>query len=230
MQVIHDYTTPPASTLTRHLPGHYLSHQIAYLLSARPMSTAMGNTIRWLKTTISELSPDLTEEAAKNELAAKIDVFIREKIALADDLIVNTTVARYIQDGAIIVTYGKSQVVERALLEARRRGRRFRVVVIDSRPLLEGANMLAGLAQAGINCEYACLDALDYCVGPATTVLLGAHAVLADGAVYSRAGTAAVAACARDMGVPVVVACESVKFSDKINLDGIVFNELGKSL
>lgn len=194
------------------------------------MSTAMGNTIRWLKTTISALSPDLTEEAAKNDLAAKIDVFIREKIALADDLIVNTTVSRYIKDDAVIVTYGKSQVVERALLEARRRGRRFRVVVLDSRPLLEGANMLVGLAQAGIGCEYACLDGLEYCVGPATTVLLGAHAILADGAVYSRAGTAAVAACAKDMGVPVVVVCESVKFSDKINLDGIVYNELGRHL
>lgn len=192
------------------------------------MSTAMGNTIRWLKTTISELSPDLSDEAAKEELTAKIDVFIREKIALADDLIVNTTVARYIKDDAVIVTYGKSQIVERALLEARRRGRRFRVVVIDSRPLLEGANLLAGLAQADISCEYACLDALEYCIGPATTVLLGAHAIMADGGVYSRAGTAAVASCARDMGVPVVVVCESVKFSDKINLDGIVFNELGK--
>lgn len=192
------------------------------------MSTAMGNTIRWLKQEIANLSPDLTQEAAKNLLCGKIDAFVREKIAVADDMIVNTTVGRYIKDGDVILTYGKSQVVERALLEAHRRGRRFRVVVVDSRPLLEGANMLLGLSQAGIKAEYVHLYALEYSIGEATRVLLGAHAIMADGALYSRAGTAAVAACAKEAGIPVVVACESIKFSDKINLDGIMGNELGE--
>lgn len=158
----------------------------------------------------------------------KIDNFIREKITLADDMIVNTTVARYLKTGDVVLTYGKSQVVERALLEAHRRGKRFRVIIVDNRPLLEGKNLLRGLCQAGISCEYIHLYALDYSIAEATRVLLGAHAVMADGALYSRSGTAAVALAARDRGIPVVVCCESIKFSDKINMDGIVFNELGE--
>ncbi|KAI5837060.1 hypothetical protein DFP73DRAFT_620508 [Morchella snyderi] len=226
-RVIQDYETPPASSLSRHLPGHYLSHQIAYLLSARPMSTAMGNTIRWLKQEISTLPPDQTQEASKKHLIERIENFIREKLTIADDMIVKTTVDKYIRTGDTLLTYGKSQVVERALLEAHRQGRIFSVIVVDNRPLLEGKNLLQGLAEAGIRCEYVHLYGLEHSISSATRVLLGAHAIMADGALYSRSGTAIVATTAREYGIPVVVCCESIKFSDKINLDGIVSNELG---
>lgn len=226
-RVIQDYETPPASSLSRHLPGHYLSHQIAYLLSARPMSTAMGNTIRWLKQEISTLPPDQTEEASKRHLVDRIDNFIREKITVADDMIVKTTVDKYIRNGDTILTYGKSQVVERALLESRRRGKVFSVIVVDNRPLLEGKNLLLGLAEAGIRCEYVHLYGLEHSIHSATRVIIGAHAIMANGALYSRSGTAIVATTAREVGIPVIVCCESIKFSDKINLDGIISNELG---
>lgn len=193
------------------------------------MSTAMGNTIRWLKQEISTLPPDQTQEASKKHLVERIENFIREKLTVADDMIVKTTVDKYIRTGDTILTYGKSQVVERALLEAHRQGRIFSVIVVDNRPLLEGKNLLQGIAEAGIRCEYVHLYGLEHSIPSATRVLLGAHAIMADGALYSRSGTAIVATTAREFGIPVVVCCESIKFSDKINLDGIVSNELGIS-
>lgn len=41
-------------------------------------------------------------------------------------------------------------------------GKRFDVVVVDSRPLLEGRRMLAALLEGGVTCEYCHLNALSY--------------------------------------------------------------------
>lgn len=224
---MEDYKCPPDSTLSRHLPGAYLSHQIDFLLSARPMTTAMGNTIRWLKTTISKVSPDMIEDHAKSLLVRQINDFIAEKIVLADQVITKTTSTDYVSDGDIILTYGKSQIVEKALLDAHAKGKRFRVIVTDNRPLLEGKNLLTALLKAGVEADYIHLYALDYMLVEVDKVFLGAAAVLADGALYSRAGTAAVATAARDRGLQVMVLCETIKFSDRINIDGIVDSELG---
>lgn len=59
--MIQDYITPENLTLARDLT-HYLSPQISYLVSARPMAVGMGNAIRELKTNISVVSIDMPEQ------------------------------------------------------------------------------------------------------------------------------------------------------------------------
>ena len=61
-----------------------------------------------------------------------------------------------------------------------------------------------------------------------TKVLLGAHALLANGYVMSRAGTAQVALIAKAYNVPVLVCCETHKFSERVQTDAFVYNEIGK--
>lgn len=78
-----------------------------------------------------------------------------------------------------------------------------------------------------IPCTYALLPALPSVISEATTVLLGAHSLHSNGAVYSRAGTAMVAMMAKQYSVPVMVCCETYKFSDTVMLDGFGKNELG---
>jgi translation initiation factor eIF-2B subunit delta len=46
--------------------------------------------------------------------------------------------------------------------------------------------------------------------------------------MYARAGTAMVAMMAKGALKPVVCCCETYKFSDRIMLDSIVENEMGK--
>ena len=58
-------------------------------------------------------------------------------------------------------------------------------------------------------------------------VFLGAHAILANGAVMSRVGTAQVALMARAFNIPVLVACETHKSCERVQTDSIVYNELG---
>ncbi|KAJ7068182.1 hypothetical protein C8F01DRAFT_979013 [Mycena amicta] len=240
--VIQDYTTPPNNTLSRHLMSH-LSPQITHLVSARPMSVTMGNAIRQLKLEISGSDIDLPEQDAKDVLCQKIDDYIRDRIIVADDVIQDFALKK-IKDGDVILTFARSSIVEKVLLHARARGKRFSVIIVDSRPLLEGKALLQALTSTTtswtlsgdalqpplppIPCTYALLPALPSLITEATTVILGAHSLHSNGAVFSRAGTALVAMMAKQHSVPVLVCCETYKFSDGVMLDGFGKNELGK--
>ncbi|KAI0676954.1 eukaryotic translation initiation factor 2B delta subunit [Trametes maxima] len=222
--VIQDYVTPPNHTLSRHLMTH-LSPQISHLVAARPMSITMGNAIRQLKLDISGTDFDLPEQDAKDALCHKIDTYIRERIIIADQVI-QETAGNKIKDGDVILTYARSSVVEKVLLEAHASGRIFSAIVVDSRPMLEGKRLAAVLSEAGIQCTYLLLPALGSVMSEVNTVLVGAHSIHTNGAVYSRAGTALVAMMAKRHSVPVVVCCETYKFSETIQLDSFTKNEL----
>mmetsp|Transcript_12468 Transcript_12468/g.18082 ORF Transcript_12468/g.18082 Transcript_12468/m.18082 type:complete len:181 (-) Transcript_12468:977-1519(-) len=109
-------------------------------------------------------------------------------------------------------------------------GTDFLVIVIDSRPLYEGRRMAKALDEAGIDTDYGLVNGASYLIQSATKVILGAHSIMADGSVTSRIGTASVALLAKSSNVPILVACEAVKFSDRVQLDSISFNELGDPL
>ena len=66
-------------------------------------------------------------------------------------------------------------------------------------------------------------------ISEVSLVLVGAHSIHANGAVYARAGTALVAMMAKQHSVPVVVCCETYKYSDTVQLDSFTKNELGES-
>jgi translation initiation factor eIF-2B subunit delta len=82
--------TPPNLTLARDLT-QYLSPQISYLVSARPMAISMGNAIRELKYHISVVSIDLPEQDVSVSiflcLQRLINVLHRQKTIFANKLI-----------------------------------------------------------------------------------------------------------------------------------------------
>ena len=51
--------------------------------------------------------------------------------------------------------------------------------------------------------------------------------MLVNGILIARAGTALVAMAAHEHGVPVLVCCETYKFTERVLLDSICYNELG---
>lgn len=224
VQVIESYVTPPQNSLPRHLAVH-LSSQIDYIVSCRPLSVSMGNAIRWLKVEISEVDPDTPESKAKADLCDAIDNFIRERITVADQVIA-TSAAEKICDGDTILTYAKSSIVQQILAEALRQGKKFKVIVVDSRPLFEGKNLARALADLGLDVQYSLTHAISHVIKGVTKVFLGAHAMMSNGRLYSRVGTAIVAMTAKDADIPVIVCCESVKFTDRVALDSIVTNEV----
>lgn len=55
-----------------------------------------------------------------------------------------------------------SSLVNHILYEAFEKGRKFRVIVVDSRPRLEGREALRRLVQKGISCTYVLISAVSY--------------------------------------------------------------------
>ncbi|KAJ9309884.1 hypothetical protein DTO217A2_522 [Paecilomyces variotii] len=227
-RVIESYTTPVGTSLARHLMT-YLSHQITYLSTCRPLSISQGNAIRALKLSISSIDPAVPEATAKTNLCDFIDSFIREKITLADQVIASKS-AEKIQDGDVIVTFAGSSIVKQTLITAHEQGKKFRVSIIDSRPLFEGKNLARALANAGLEVQYSLTHGISHAIKDATKVFLGAHAMTGNGRLYSRVGTALVAMSAKERSggaeIPVIVCCETVKFTDRVALDSIVVNEI----
>ncbi|KAG9246489.1 translation initiation factor eIF-2B subunit delta [Calycina marina] len=224
-EVIASYKTPPGNTLTRHLTSHVLSPNIEYLASCRPLSISMGNAIRWLKLEISKVDIDVPDTESKKRLCSMIDEYIYSRVIAANEIIANAA-AEKINDGDVILTYAKSSVIQAALVIAHKAGKKFRVIVIDSRPLKEGMNLASSLQAIGIRVRYCLLNGLVHSISDATKVFLGAHAMMSNGRLFSRVGTAIVAMEANQAAKPVLVLCETVKFTERVALDSIVLNEV----
>lgn len=60
-----------------------------------------------------------------------------------------------------------------------------------------------------------------------TKVFVGAYTMMANGNLLSRVGTALTAMMAHSYHVPFIVCCETYKFTERVQLESISFNELG---
>lgn len=227
-EAIQAYTTPVGTSLARHMTSHFLSPQIDFLKTCRPISESQGNAIRFLKKLIVEIDPSVEESEAKSFLCEQIDIFIRDRITVTDQAIA-ASARTQIKPNSVVLTYANSSLVSKTLLQAHADGIPFRVIVADARPLFEGKNLARTLMRAGLEVEYTPLSGIAHAVKDANLVLLGAHSMLSNGRLQSRVGTASVAMHAHQADVPVIVLCESVKFTGKVALDSIVLNEVAPS-
>lgn len=226
-QLIQDFERPPQADFIRGFEAN-LQESVAYLHHCRPLAVSMQNALRHLKWQMTQFPSSLSDEDAKNKLSNAIDTYIREQIELADKAI-SITIQTKISNGDVILTYGYSSLIHKILLDAHTAGKEFRVIVVDGRPWLEGKEQLRRLAKHEIECSYILINALSYVMPEVSKVFLGAHAILANGAVMSRVGTAQVALMARAFNIPVLVACETHKSCERVQTDSIVYNELGNA-
>mmetsp|Transcript_6920 Transcript_6920/g.7163 ORF Transcript_6920/g.7163 Transcript_6920/m.7163 type:complete len:435 (+) Transcript_6920:175-1479(+) len=225
MVIIKDYRTPPNKSLSWDLDKH-IRAQVQHLVDCRPHSMGMGNVIKYVRYAVSSVSSEASEAHAKQTLLNQIAVFNDERIVFARESIVTHTMSA-IRDQDVILTFGSSPLVRQVLLGAAS-VRSFRVVVVDSRPLCDGVETLHALSPT-VPCVYTSLAGAANLMRDVSRVVLGASALLANGAVVAPAGTAMVAALAKYYHIPVIVLAESYKFCDKVQLDAIVFNELGSA-
>eukprot|EP01113_Clastostelium_recurvatum_P012267 TRINITY_DN1635_c0_g1_i1.p1 TRINITY_DN1635_c0_g1~~TRINITY_DN1635_c0_g1_i1.p1 ORF type:complete len:676 (-),score=142.98 TRINITY_DN1635_c0_g1_i1:27-2054(-) len=222
--VIRDFVTPPSKAFHRELDVA-LKPLIQFLIDCRPMSISMGNAINYLKLQMSQLS-SMGEAEAKSVLYDKVDGFIQERVVLADTAIASLGVVKIV-DGDVVLTYARSYVVEQILVKAHMEGKVFRVVVVDSSPNREGRQLLHRLVSQGLRCTYTMLNGLAYIMQEVNKIFVGAYSLLSNGALLSRVGTALVASVAKAYNVPFIVCCETYKFSERVQMDAITFNQLG---
>lgn len=205
--------------------GLFVSFQVQYLVDARQISKGMGNIIRYVRLCVSKVSPELSETEAKAVIATKLQTYLDDKILFAGESIARN-VCSAIHENDVILTFGSSPLLRKALLHTAQTGKKFRLVVVDTRPLNEGLETLSALSSV-TQCIYCPLSGAAVAMKDATKVILGASCLLSNGSMLAPAGTAMVASLAKARQIPTIVAAESYKFSDKVQLDSIVFNELG---
>lgn len=61
-----------------------------------------------------------------------------------------------------LLSISSSSLVNHILCEAFEKNKKFRVIVVDSRPRLEGREALRRLVQKGIRCTYVLISAVSY--------------------------------------------------------------------
>ncbi|XP_011159213.1 translation initiation factor eIF-2B subunit delta [Solenopsis invicta] len=228
-RVIHDFEKPTQADFIRGLEANLQDSQ-DYLHHCRPLGVSMRNAMGHLTWQMTQLSSmlSISDDEAKSKLQGVIDTYISEQIELAGKAI-SMTIKSKISDGNVILTYGYSSLINKILVDAHAAGKKFRVIVVDGRPWLEGKEQLRRLTKHGIECSYLLINAVSFIMPEVSKVFLGAHAILANGAVMSRVGTAQVALIAKAFNVPVLVACETHKSSVQVQTDSIVYNELGNA-
>lgn len=138
-KVIRDHKPPSDATFVRHIQKHLDPH-ITFLLNIRSFSLSIREIVRYVKKAVADLvaiHPPLSDEEARDKLTSTIKHFISVRITIADQLIIQHGLSK-IENGDVILTFAKSSVVESLLLKAKQIGKEFSVIIVDSRPLLEG--------------------------------------------------------------------------------------------
>lgn len=228
-KVIQDYTLPEDTKkdFRQDLENRVLKPSFTYWTTkCRIHSVTMGNAFTFLKLAVVNLDRDMALEDVKSTLCEGMDAYIHERIDFADVAICKYGSSK-IMNGDVILTYAKNELIQMLLSNLDREKKKIRVILVDSRPLLEGKDMLQELMDAGVECTYILLNSLSYVMKEVTKVFLGASALMSDGSVLSRVGTATVAMMARSHNVPVLVCCETFKISNRVQLESITGNELG---
>ena len=152
---------------------------------------------------------------------------MQEKIVLANKAI-EQAVCKKIKSDDLILIHSSSALVRNALIESYRNELKFNVLIADSRPNFEGKKLMMDLDSVGINSQYISINAIPQYINKVTKVMISASAILTNGDVMGSVGNAIVCMLAHQAKVPVMVLCESYKFSDnQVFLDSFFHNELG---
>eukprot|EP01084_Bolivina_argentea_P110310 197008_1 len=216
-----------------------LNQSIQFLNDCRPQSVSMGNTIRWLKNRITKIAEykeinetiNTTNDTIKNKIIKSIREYVY-KIETADKMICVELIDR-ICNNDVLLTYSRSYVIEKSIIRAYNERKKFSLIIIDSRPHYEGKNLLLTLSTHCPNLQiiYTLINSISYIMSTIpiskSKVILGAASIMSNGSLVSRNGTSIIALTAKYYKIPVIVCCETYKFSERVQIDSICSNELG---
>eukprot|EP01130_Rhizamoeba_saxonica_P007131 TRINITY_DN2868_c0_g1_i2.p1 TRINITY_DN2868_c0_g1~~TRINITY_DN2868_c0_g1_i2.p1 ORF type:complete len:362 (-),score=75.47 TRINITY_DN2868_c0_g1_i2:32-1117(-) len=118
----------------------------------------------------------------------------------------------HIHTNEVIMTIGHSRCVE-ALLKEAAENRKFQVIVAESMPSYAGRKFAGVLAGAGIETTLIHDSAIHTMMARVNKVIVGTHAVLANGGLMAMAGTHILAQAAKYHSVPVIVCTGLYKLS-----------------
>jgi len=181
------------------------------LLFAQSAMFSVRNACLHILSALSEYRDGNNVDHVRHELEKKL-AKLAQHISLAPQRIAGHLSKVLPCDGRIL-TISYSSTVMGVLKSLKRRGRKFEVAVMESRPMLEGRRTAQELARAKIRTTIIADVALGEYVKMADLVVVGADAVYSDGSIVNKVGTFPLAVCCRELRKPLYVLADSTKIT-----------------
>lgn len=172
------------------------------LVSARPNEPMLRNLLDLFLERVSDINEKEEYLDAAERLLNEI---ARDAAALAE------AGSALIVDGMNVFTHCHSSTAVSVLKEAKKRGRRFKVVNTETRPRFQGRITARELAADGIEVVHMVDSAAKYALDGADLFLFGADAILHSGYLINKVGTGIFCVVAAKYDVPTYCATHTLK-------------------
>jgi ribose 1,5-bisphosphate isomerase len=182
------------------------------LMSARPTAVSLPNAVNYVLASARRSQAKGTPlRSSTRSLRQVCDEF------LASSLMATRTIGEYgakrIQDGDVVLTHCNSEAVTAILTTAHESGKSFEVIATETRPRFQGRITASVLAKRGLDVTLVPDSAVRVYMRKVDTVVVGADAIAANGAVVNKIGTSQVALAAHETRARFYVAAETYKLS-----------------
>ncbi|KAL1939139.1 hypothetical protein VTO73DRAFT_10180 [Trametes versicolor] len=189
-----------------------------FVLQGQPRKQSGGAAKSDGRTTLKENDPDDPDSfarALKPVLMEAIQDVLDELETVYDN--VSKNAKDHVHSDEIILTIGHSKTVE-AFLKSAGHYRNYTVIVAETAPSYQGHEMARSLSAAGISTFLVPDSSIFAIMSRVNKVILGAHAILANGGLFAISGALLAATAARAHSTPVVVCAGQFKLTPLWNL------------
>jgi ribose 1,5-bisphosphate isomerase len=179
------------------------------LHDTRPTAVSLPNALRYV---LSGMDGDSHEELRRS--VERTVARFRSDLNDAQDRLGRIGAGR-LSDGDVVMTHCHSTDAMACIEAAVEAGTELEAIVKETRPRNQGHITARQLRELGVPVTLVVDNAAHRFLDDADHLLVGADSIAADGSVVNKIGTAGLAVSARDRGVEVMVAAQSIKLHPK---------------
>ncbi|NHN41398.1 ribose 1,5-bisphosphate isomerase [Halorubellus sp. JP-L1] len=175
------------------------------LYETRPTAVSLPNALRFVLWDMEGETVDALRESVLESARS-----FREDLADAQDRL-GRIGANRLRDGDVVMTHCHSTDALSCVKAALDQGKDVSAVVKETRPRKQGHITAEQLREWGVPVTLVVDNAARRYLEDVDHVLVGADSIAADGSVVNKIGTSGLAVNARDRGVPIMVAAQTIK-------------------
>jgi ribose 1,5-bisphosphate isomerase len=175
------------------------------LYETRPTAVSLPNALRFVLWDMEGGSVDELRESVVESAAG-----FQTDLAAAQDRL-GRIGANRLRDGDVVMTHCHSTDALSCVKAALDQGKDVSAVVKETRPRKQGHITAEQLREWGVPVTLVVDNAARRYLERVDHVLVGADSIAADGSVINKIGTSGLAVNARDRGVPIMVAAQTIK-------------------
>jgi len=175
------------------------------LRETRPTAVSLPNALRYV---LQRMEGETVDELRRNVVDAS-DAFVRQLDRAQEDL--GQVGANRLADGDTVMTHCHSTDALACIEAAVEQGKSISAVVKETRPRQQGHITAEALRDAGVPVTLIVDSAARRYLDEVDHVVVGADSIAADGGVINKIGTSGLAVNARERGVPIMTAAQTIK-------------------